>query len=134
MKTKYIIRTFQSLIIVLVMALSSCSSSSSEGISSSYPKDVTIEYRMSGTPNNIIVDRINYTNETGGDTNLTDVTLPFSKVINKRVEFAEIFTFLGSLNNNKDTTVILEIIVNGKSVEKKSFINESIPIVSYQFE
>ena len=62
---------------------------------SSYPKNVTIEYKISGTSttNSGIMS---YTNETGGTTDLTELSLPYSKTLTKNVEKYEIITLYGS--------------------------------------
>lgn len=84
MKTRLIL--FAVLISGMIITLASCKKDKKDDGGNAYPKTVTIEYKYmvtAGTPTGI---EINYTNESGGTENLTNVTLPFAKKISRTVK------------------------------------------------
>jgi len=121
MKTKLIL--FSALISTMMLTFVSCKKDKTEDPTKIYPKNVSIEYKCtvtSGTPSSL---NITYTNESGGGSTLTNVTLPFSKKINRTV------------NANDDVTMGFtavgpggikgEIYVDGKLVDAKTASNSS---------
>lgn len=101
-----------------------------------YPKDATVRYEVSSTTNNTA--SVTYTNETGEDTSIESVALPFTKEVKKKVEFAEIFTLLSSIpvRNNESESVRVKVFVDNKLVEDKTASSNSVSVVGqarYQF-
>jgi len=121
MKTKLFL--FSALMATMILALVSCKKDKADDPTKIYPKNASIEYKCtvaSGTPSSL---NIIYTNESGGSSTLTNVTLPFSKKINRTV------------NVNDDVTMGFtavgpggikgEIYVDGKLVDSKTASNSS---------
>ena len=121
MKTKLILCS--ALISTMMLTFVSCKKDKAEDPAKIYPKNVSIEYKCtlaSGTPSGL---NITYTNENGGGSTLSNVTLPFSKKINRTV------------NANDDVTMGFtgvgpggvkgEIYVDGKLVDSKTASNSS---------
>lgn len=83
-----------------------------------YPKEVTIEYKVTQTAGNVGITDIMYTNDAGASTNLDNQTLPFTKKFTKKVDYGETFTV--SAYTNGPGTIRMEILVDGKVVETAS--------------
>ncbi|MDV3462938.1 hypothetical protein CMV04_18185 [Elizabethkingia anophelis] len=96
---------------------------------SSYPKQVSITYKVTSTTTSS-ASIIKYKNETGGDTDVANPSLPYSKTINSTVNKGDILTLAYGTNTNQ--TVKLEILVNNSSVLSQEFATTSGAIV-YQF-
>lgn len=98
-----------------------------------YPKNVSIEYRVTSTTPNLTVD-VSYTNETGGDTDTGSVGLPYSKKFTDKVEFGYIISL--SVISDEPGTAKLEILVDNKVVETQTFESASFIVgtILYQFE
>lgn len=109
------------LIVLAVLVFSSCSKDG-DGSGNSYPRTVDITYRITCTTGNVtIINNASYKNETGGTTNLANVSLPFSQTVRKSVARSEVIVLSAFHNNSGSPTpafaLKLEILVNG-SVEK----------------
>ncbi len=102
---------------------------SSTGENSTYPKAVTITYKVSSTTANSLV-LITYDNESGGQTTVDNPSLPFSKSISKTVNKYNIIT-LGYFVNPAQT-VKLEILVNNQVVKSQSYTSPN-SAMSYTF-
>lgn len=88
----------------------------------SYPKKVNIEYRVSST--NVNKLNVSYTNETGGRTSEDNVTLPYSKKLERTVNYADNATLsvlLAAGGNAK-----LEILVNNAVVVTQTFSDPQV--------
>lgn len=98
-----------------------------------YPKTVTIKYEVTSTISSATAD-ITVTNETGGDSELDEQSMPFTKTITKKVEFAEIVSLVASSYEASDLT--LKIYVNNSMVENKKFESTSlnVGVLMHQFE
>lgn len=111
--------------LVLTILFSSCSKDKDkapEG-AGSYPKEVNIEYRVTSVKN-ISTGDVLYTNETGGNTIVEKVSLPYSVKVKKTVKLNDGLGFnFSSLTGGE---VKVEILVNGQVVETKSFAGTSI--------
>ncbi len=118
-------------LIGLVFSMNSCKKD--EAKPAVYPKNVSITYIVTST-NSGGISNISYTNASGGSTEISNTTLPFSQTINKSVEFAEILSFSASSSNAESMT--LELLINNKSVEKKVFESSSfnVGVIIYQFD
>lgn len=117
---------FMGLIILLV---ASCKKSDS-GTDNTYPRQVSITYRVSSTTTNDLVS-ITYDNETGGHTTSDNPVLPFTKTITKTVNKYNIIT-LGYFVNPAQT-VKLEILVNNQVVKSQIYTSPNAAI-SYTFQ
>lgn len=111
--------------LVLTILFSSCSKdkdSVPEG-AGSYPREVNIEYRVTNV-NNIATGDVFYTNETGGNTTVDNVTLPYSVKVKRTVKQYDNLGFNFSTIGSGEVKV--EILVNDKVVETKSFSSTSV--------
>ncbi len=116
----------------MLLAAAGCGTDDPNDPFAGFPREATIEYKVTSTQANAIAD-VEYTNATGGDTDLDDQILPFSVKITKTVEFAEIFTLLASTDAS---SVTLQILVDGQIVENETSETNSssqIAVISYQF-
>lgn len=100
---------------------------------SSYPKEVTIEYRVTTTTSGLNAADVTYTNETGGMSDIDLAALPFSKKITKTVNQYEVIGISTSVG--KGGNLKAEILVNDKVVKTETFTGTSFVsgIFSYQF-
>ena len=129
-------KTFKSLSVILLTVFlaifsNSCRSDSNDDnpSGSTYPKQVSITYKVtSATTSSASI--IKYKNETGGDTDVANPSLPYSKTINRTVNKGDVLTLAYGTNTNQ--TVKLEILVNNASVLSQEFTTSSGAIV-YQF-
>ncbi|UBB90725.1 hypothetical protein J4771_05095 [Candidatus Kaistella beijingensis] len=129
-------KTFKSLSVILLTVFlaifsNSCRSDSNDDnpSGSTYPKQVSITYKVtSATTSSASI--IKYKNETGGDTDVANPSLPYSKTINRTVNKGDVLTLAYGTNTNQ--TVKLEILVNNASVLSQEFTTTSGAIV-YQF-
>ena len=96
---------------------------------STYPKQVSIIYKVTSATTSS-ASNIKYKNETGGDTDVANPSLPYSKTINRTVNKGDVLTLAYGTNTNQ--TVKLEILVNNASVLSQEFTTTSGAIV-YQF-
>lgn len=93
------------------------------GSNSTYPKDVTIEYKCtisSGTPSKV---EISFTNESGGTEKLTNVILPFSKKISRTVNAYDAASV--SFSAFGPGGIKGEIYVDGKLINTKTASSNS---------
>ena len=98
-----------------------------------YPRNAKITYKVSSTSQGDSA-YVEFTNETGGDTRLENVSLPFSKSIEKKVDYAEIVSI--TAGSTAVNSLTLEIEIDGKVKDSKRF-DESGGVfggVYYQFE
>lgn len=116
MRTKLFL--FTALVSTMMLTMVSCKKDKADDPVKVYPKNASIEYKCtlaSGTPSGL---DIIYTNESGGTERLTNVTLPFSKKINR------------TINANDDVSMGFtafgpggikgEIYIDGKLVDAKT--------------
>ena len=113
-------KTIKTLSTVLLLAFSalfliSCRSDSSDGNSggNSYPKQVSITYRITSTTTSSLL-HISYKNETGGTTDVNNPSLPFTKTFTRTVNQFDNLSL--SCSSNTAQTVKLEILVDNKVV------------------
>ncbi|MBN8859181.1 MAG: hypothetical protein J0H29_12380 [Sphingobacteriales bacterium] len=114
---------------LIVLLVASCRKSDSD-TDNTYPKQVSITYRVSSTTTNSLVS-ITYDNETGGQTTANNPTLPFTKTITKTVNKNNIVT-LGYFVNPAHT-VKLEILVNNTVVKSQEYTSPNAAM-SYTFQ
>lgn len=125
------------LIILSVLVFTGCSDK--DNPLDSYPRTVDIEYRITCTAGNVTnANSGSYTNETGGDSGLSNYALPFSKTIRRSVDFGDIIT-LGAWHNNSAVgafSLKLDILVNGSVKKSQTFSDPSAinAAISYSFD
>ncbi len=119
-----------SLFIGLIILLAASCKKTDSNTDNTYPKQVSITYRVSSTTTNSLVS-IAYDNETGGQINVNNPTLPFTKSITKTVNKNNIIT-LGYFVNPAQT-VKLEILVNNEVVKSQEYTSPN-SAMSYTFQ
>lgn len=112
------------LLISVSFILFSCNNDENE---SKYPKEVQITYKVTST-NTTTAQAISYKNETGGMTTLTNVALPFSKTITRRVNKNDDAS-IGYSTTAELSNVTLEIQVDSSIKKNQNFISVSGAIV-----
>ena len=93
------------------------------GQSGSYPKEVSIEYRVT-TSSGLAKINISYTNETGGHTVLSDSAIPFTKKFKRTVNMGDDASV--GVTSYTAGTVKVEILVNDKVVKSEVFSGNEI--------
>lgn len=119
-----------SLFIGFIILLAASCKKSDSNTDNTYPKQVSITYRVSSATTNSLVS-ITYDNETGGQTTVTNRSLPFTKTITKTVNKYNIIT-LGYFVNPAQT-IKLEILVNNQVVKSQDY-NVPNASMSYTFQ
>lgn len=108
--------------IVLALFFSSCSKDEDPTVS--FPRKVTIEYRVTATNGITKATSLGYTNSTGGNTTLSDATIPFSVEFDRIVNLGDDIG-VSVLHNNSATgdffTMKLEILVDNKLLKTATF-------------
>lgn len=121
-------------ILLFAVVFSSCKKSKdNDGPSSSYPQEVTIEYRATTTTSAIKNADVTFTNETGGYSNIDAAAVPFSKKFKKTVNKYEVIGL--SLTATVGGSLKAEILINDKVVKTETYTGTSIVhgILQYQF-
>lgn len=119
-----------------MLALGGCSSddtSTNGGGGATYPRSVEIEYKVT-SPGFATADVL-YANETGGNASETAVALPFSKKISRSVKQYDTAVINAQAAGGGQLDV--EILVDGTSVEKKTFSASDVVVsgsVVYMFQ
>lgn len=121
-------KNFKSVILISVfsMLLFSCSSDSNSSGGNSYPKQVSITYKVTSTSTNN-ASIIQYMNETGGVTDVTNPSLPYTKTITRTVNQGDIASL--GCGTNLTQTVKLEILVDNTVVKSQENTTTSSAIV-----
>ena len=114
---------------LILLITASCKKSGSD-VDNTYPKQVSITYRVSSTTTNNVVSII-YDNETGGQTTVDNPALPFSKTITKTVNKYDIVTFGYFVNPAQN--VKLEVLVNNQVVKSQEYVSPN-SAMSYTFQ
>ena len=96
---------------------------------SAYPKNVSIEYRASVASGSVAkATSITFTNETGGESTVNDVPMPFSKKIDRNVKYLD-KAAIAIMQNNSATpgafSIKLEILVDGQVVKTETHSDNS---------
>jgi hypothetical protein len=105
------------LTVLTFLSLFTLLSCSKDSVTSSYPKTVKVTYKVTGT---IKKTTVNFTNETLGNSNLDNQTIPFTKEVSTTIKSAPSGIALG-VSSNDPGTAKLEILVDDKVVETKDF-------------
>lgn len=124
--------SFATLFVAVIM-LASCKDKDPARPDNGYPKEVTIQYKVSSPSGLAGYNLITYVNETGGDSDLWDGTLPFTKEIKKKVEWAESVSIYGS--GKAAGSIKCEIYINGKLEATQTATSTASPsaLANYQF-
>lgn len=111
--------------LMMVLLMTSCGKDDDNNpeTGNSYPRDVNVEYRVTSTSGLKNGDVI-YTNETGGNAIVDNVTLPYSVKFKKNVKQFDNLAINFSAMTSGDAKA--EILVNDKVVETKTFSGTSI--------
>ena len=116
-----------------VTLMTACSKSKDDNGGSSYPKTVSIEYKVVSSTG-LKAAEITWTNETGGNSDLDNAALPFSKKFDRKVEKYNII-YLRALSG-VGGSLTLEIYVDGKKVQSKTATGSGVftDMIGYTFE
>ena len=126
MKTKlvyFLVAIFASLTII------SCNRDNDDSGSNSYPKQVSVVYKVTSTTATAAT-LLQYKNETGGNTDVPNATLPYTKTFSRTVNKNDILSL--AYGTNTSQTVKLEILVNNVSVKTQTF-NSTAGAIVYSF-
>lgn len=119
-----------SLFIAFIMIFGTSCSKSDSDTDNTYPKQVSITYRVNSTTTNNLVS-ITYDNEAGGQTTVNNPALPYTKTITKTVNKYNIIT-LGYFVNPAQS-VKLEILANNQVVKSQDYTSANSSM-SYTFQ
>lgn len=123
-------KTFFAFFSVLLLLTLFTSCSNDDNPSTSYPKQVSVTYKVTSTTTSSAF-LVRYTNETGGNTDVPNATLPYTKTFNRTVNKSDVLTL--AYGTNTSQTVKLEILVDNTVVKSQVFTSTSGAIV-YLFE
>lgn len=126
MKTKLV---YLFVAIFASLAIISCNRDNDDSGSGSYPKQVTVAYKVTSTTASSAT-LLQYKNETGGNTDVPNATLPYTKTFNRTVNKNDILSL--AYGTNTSQTVKLEILVNNVSVKTQTF-NSTAGAIVYSF-
>ncbi|MDF2695587.1 MAG: hypothetical protein K0S65_3970 [Labilithrix sp.] len=87
------------------------------------PREVTVEYKVTSTSGLTKAD-VTYVNESGGRDTADDVALPFTKQVTRTVKQFDNLAL--SVSADVGGSLTAEILVDGKSVDTKTFSGTSI--------
>lgn len=107
---------------LFVLLFSACSNDkdSDPEPSTTYPRNVKIEYRVTSSTGITGFGNVSYTNETDGDSKIDNGSLPFSKTINRSVKEDTRIDLYMNLFDSSAGSVTAEILVDGKVVITKT--------------
>jgi hypothetical protein len=97
-------------------------SCSKDNATSSYPKTVKVTYKVTGT---IKKGSVIFTNETFGNSNLDNQTIPFTKEVSTTIKTVPSGIALG-VTSVESGNAKLEILVDNKVVETKDFSSNTV--------
>lgn len=123
-------KSFNIAILVLVLSILASCKKDKSNTGSSYPKQVSIVYKVSSTTA-ATATLVQYRNETGGSTDVPDAGLPFSKSISRTVNKNDVLSL--GYGTNTSQTVKLEILVNNAAVKSQTFTGTA-GAITYLFE
>ena len=119
---------FKSILLVasVLFVSASCGKDNDDPPAPSYPKTVSVEYRVSSSTGLTTAASIIYKNETGGLTTLSNSSLPFSKKINLTVNLYDNVSL--SVAHSASGTMKLDILVDNAVVKSQQFTGS--PVIS----
>lgn len=126
MKTKlvyFLVAIFASLTII------SCNRDNDDSGSNSYPKQVSVTYKVTSTTASAAT-LVQYKNETGGNTDVPNAALPYTKTFNRTVNKNDVLSL--GYGTNTSQTVKLEILVNNVSMKTQTFTSTA-GAITYTF-
>jgi len=111
--------------LMMVLLLASCGKDDDNDpqTGSSYPRDVNVEYRVTSSTG-LAKGDVLYANETGGNTTLDNVSLPYSVKFKKNAKQMDNLAISFSAIGSGDAKA--EILVDNKVVETKTFSGTSV--------
>ena len=109
---------------LIIIFTQSCSSDgNNSNAPDTYPKEVNITYKMTGTGGPVTSG--SYVNDTGGSTTFEEVPLPyvrtFTRTVNQLDDIGISFIHNNSGNENTAFTIKLEILVNNVLVKTETY-------------
>ncbi|WP_442587551.1 hypothetical protein ACSBL2_16010 [Pedobacter sp. AW31-3R] len=121
---KSLLKLFTLPCLVLTILFTSCSKDDNDGPEgdNSYPKEVNIEYRVTSV-SGITGGDVLYTNSTGGQTSVDNISLPYSVKLKRTVNQYDNLALNFSAQGNGE--VKAELLVEDKVVETKNFSGTS---------
>jgi hypothetical protein len=121
-----------SVILLSATTIGSCKKNASSGSSNSYPKTVSIEYRISSVTGGISkISSGSYTNATGGNASLNDEPIPFSRKFSRIVNRGDDIGLSALHNISANSTTFslkLDILVDGRIIKTETFIGAASTI------
>jgi Mycobacterium membrane protein len=110
--------------LVLIAALSAGCSKDDAGNGNTYPKTVSVEYKLIPTAGITNASTIVYTNETGGNSSLSNTALPFSAKFSRSVNRSTGIAVGVTASGNG--SIRCEIIVDGKVIVSETYTGNSV--------
>lgn len=106
-------------LIAAVVFFASCSKDKDNGPDqqSGYPKEVTVEYKVTST--NLPKADLTFTNETGGTTRVSNAALPASKSFKRTVKFGDDASM--GITSYTGGTIKVEIWIDGKLSKTETY-------------
>jgi hypothetical protein len=120
---------FKSILAASVLIVSASCSKDDDGPEpppSSYPKNVSVEYRVTSTSGLATAGSIMYTNATGGSTTVSNSALPFSKKVDFTVNRYDNVAL--SVTHPSSGALKLDILVDNVVVKSQEF--SSSPVIT----
>jgi hypothetical protein len=112
------------LLLVLALALGTGCSKDDKENNNTYPKTVSVEYKLTPSAGVALAGTITYINETGGNTGLTNQALPFSVKFTRTVNRS---TGLGvGVTASGNGSIKCEIIIDNTVVKTETYTGNSI--------
>jgi hypothetical protein len=121
--------SFPVLLSLFLFGLAACSKNDGEGSSG----ERRIEYKLTALAGvSRPLNFVSFTNETGGRTDLTNISLPFTQAFTRTVETGDDATLSFSYNNGNGGTMVsirLEILVNGTVVKSETINSNTASVI-----
>lgn len=125
--------TAKVLLLGIILGYTSCSSSDDDNQSSSYPKEVIITYKVTSTT--VTTADVDYTNATGGITQLENQALPYELSFERTVNIADNAS-VNTIFYNSNTSGIMkditaEIWIDGNLVKTETGTGNNAAVTAF---
>lgn len=121
--------SFPVLLCLYLFGLVACSKSGGDSGSG----ERTIEYKITGLSGvSRPLNFVSYTNETGGRTDLTNISVPFTQSFTRTIKTGDDATLSFSYNNGNGGTMVsirLEILVDGTVVKAETINSNTASVI-----
>ncbi|UPT69862.1 MAG: hypothetical protein M0D53_12045 [Flavobacterium sp. JAD_PAG50586_2] len=118
-------------VLLLSILFCACSSDDNDSGGNSYPKEVSITYKVSSS-NTTSAQAVSYKNATGGMATVTNVALPYTITVNRTVNEGDDAS-IGYSSANASANVTLQILVDNSVVKTQNF-TVGTGAIQYLFE